>query len=347
MQKSQVKGRNNSIDLVKWIAALLVVSIHSNAFSDISPTLGYVINSALGRMAVPFFACVTGYFLTEYTAKNPKAWLKNLKSLVKYYVFLSAVYVLWDIICHHYDGMSIGAIIYTVVRRFIVYGTYYHLWFFPSMILAVVVLHFAIKWKKEKIGWIVCILSFVFGSLTYTWHSLIPWEQMPILNRLMAWYDFDYIRRFITSVCPFTFLGNFLSCQKKIWSKTYSEKHCSGIISGMMIVWMLLDVIEIEAANQLGLSAGTTGSFCLLFSTLFLFLFLLMHPANTERMARIGRFGGGASMILYGFHPLIMEIIQQLANLTPTMIWCITVLVLCIITWGWQQRHKLHTTEKG
>lgn len=37
--------------------------------------------------------------------------------------------------------------------------------------VAVVVLHFSLKWKKEKLCWILCILGFIFGSLTYTWAS--------------------------------------------------------------------------------------------------------------------------------------------------------------------------------
>ena len=65
------------------MASLLVVSVHSDAFSDISPLLGHIINSIFGRMVVPFFACVTGYYLTEYSVEKPKMWLKNLKSLLK------------------------------------------------------------------------------------------------------------------------------------------------------------------------------------------------------------------------------------------------------------------------
>lgn len=39
MQKNQVKLRNHSVDLVKCIAALLVVSVHADAFSEMSPVL--------------------------------------------------------------------------------------------------------------------------------------------------------------------------------------------------------------------------------------------------------------------------------------------------------------------
>ena len=56
MQENKTKARNNSLDIVKFIAALLVVGVHANFLNDISPTVAKVVNAALGRMAVPFFA---------------------------------------------------------------------------------------------------------------------------------------------------------------------------------------------------------------------------------------------------------------------------------------------------
>ena len=70
MQENKTKARNNSLDIVKFIAALLVVGVHANFLNDISPTVAKVVNAALGRMAVPFFACVTGYFLTKHENPN-------------------------------------------------------------------------------------------------------------------------------------------------------------------------------------------------------------------------------------------------------------------------------------
>lgn len=54
MQENKTKARNNSLDIVKFIAALLVVGVHANFLNDISPTVAKVVNAALGRMAVPF-----------------------------------------------------------------------------------------------------------------------------------------------------------------------------------------------------------------------------------------------------------------------------------------------------
>ena len=127
MQENKTKARNNSLDIVKFIAALLVVGVHANFLNDISPTVAKVVNAALGRMAVPFFACVTGYFLTKHE--------KNIKSLLSYYVVFSVIYIIWGFTQHEFAGLSVGDLIYTIVKRFVMYGTYYHLWFFPCMIL--------------------------------------------------------------------------------------------------------------------------------------------------------------------------------------------------------------------
>ena len=55
--------RTNSIDLFKFVAALLVVAIHTEPFRDINDTVNFVFSQILCRSAVPFFAICTGYFL--------------------------------------------------------------------------------------------------------------------------------------------------------------------------------------------------------------------------------------------------------------------------------------------
>ena len=46
MQENKTKARNNSLDIVKFIAALLVVGVHANFLNDISPTVAKVVNAA-------------------------------------------------------------------------------------------------------------------------------------------------------------------------------------------------------------------------------------------------------------------------------------------------------------
>ena len=255
MQENKTKARNNSLDIVKFIAALLVVGVHANFLNDISPTVAKVVNAALGRMAVPFFACVTGYFLTKHEKKDSRGWIKNIKSLLSYYVVFSVIYIIWGFTQHEFAGLSVGDLIYTIVKRFVMYGTYYHLWFFPCMILGVVILHFAIKWKCEKIFWIIGILCYVFGACTYTWYG-IGEHFIPGLDRLMQWFDFTYIHRFTTAILPFTFLGNYISAVENKWlneEKMINRKTAKICLT----VAILFNCFEIWLAGNMGLSEGT------------------------------------------------------------------------------------------
>ncbi len=56
--------RDVLIDMSKFVAALLVVTIHSHPFKQICPTLDFLLCDWLARLAVPFFAVCTGYYIT-------------------------------------------------------------------------------------------------------------------------------------------------------------------------------------------------------------------------------------------------------------------------------------------
>lgn len=70
MQENKTKARNNSLDIVKFIAALLVVGVHANFLNDISPTVAKVVNAGFGRMAVPFL--VMCYRIFPYKTQRKK-----------------------------------------------------------------------------------------------------------------------------------------------------------------------------------------------------------------------------------------------------------------------------------
>ena len=57
--------RNTTIDLAKFIASLLIIGIHANIGSDINDTLRFLVVDILCRLAVPFYAVSTGYFLAS------------------------------------------------------------------------------------------------------------------------------------------------------------------------------------------------------------------------------------------------------------------------------------------
>lgn len=57
--------RNLTVDFAKYIASLSIIAIHTGLFADVHPELYFVVVQTISRMAVPFFAVCTGYFLAS------------------------------------------------------------------------------------------------------------------------------------------------------------------------------------------------------------------------------------------------------------------------------------------
>lgn len=55
-----MKERNNSIDIFRYLFAVNVVLFHCQGFSELSPTLNYILSQIPTRIAVPFFFVVGG-----------------------------------------------------------------------------------------------------------------------------------------------------------------------------------------------------------------------------------------------------------------------------------------------
>jgi surface polysaccharide O-acyltransferase-like enzyme len=60
--KNSAENRNGLVDLSKYIAALMVIAIHTAPLSDVQEEAYFILVQVICRMAVPFFAVCTGYF---------------------------------------------------------------------------------------------------------------------------------------------------------------------------------------------------------------------------------------------------------------------------------------------
>ena len=52
-----------AIDDFRLIAAFLIVAIHTSPLESFSETADFLVTYCIGRIAVPFFLMVTGYFV--------------------------------------------------------------------------------------------------------------------------------------------------------------------------------------------------------------------------------------------------------------------------------------------
>lgn len=323
LQKSQINGKRiNSLDIARTICACLVVGVHANLLYDFCEPAGDVVVRVFGRFAVPFFASVTGYFFMKAQEAGKRVFLSNFLSLVRYYLVFSLIYVVWGVVRHEFSGMGSGEILVTIVKRFLFYGIYYHLWFFPCMIVSVVVMYTAFRMKLVKLTAALSAIVCLGGIFTYTWYGTGV-RIFPVLERLMQWFDFDYLRRFAAVTIPFSFLGYLILHTKSFWMDGKRDP----------LLWccwgasILGDILEIAVADRTGNTNGTVLSFGVIFVVYFSFMFALRYPLY--RQIRLGGFCKAFSIVLYGLHPLVLEILKEMKVFrdSSTLLWFCTIMV--------------------
>lgn len=124
-----MKPRQPALDRFRLLAAVLVVCIHTGPLAGVSPLGDFWLTRVLGRVAVPFFLMVSGYFFARSEWKNTGRFLKKT-SLT--YLAAAALYLPLNL----YNG-GYGPLEWA--KKLLAQGTLYHLWYFPALILGALI----------------------------------------------------------------------------------------------------------------------------------------------------------------------------------------------------------------
>ena len=108
---------------------VLVVANHTSPLASVSPLWDFWFTRVLARVAVPFFLMVSGYFLAKDQWRRTGVFLKKT-------CLLYGAAVLLYLPLNWYNGGYGPA---EWVKKLLLDGTFYHLWYFPGVILGVLV----------------------------------------------------------------------------------------------------------------------------------------------------------------------------------------------------------------
>ena len=118
-----------ALDRFRLAAVVLMVCNHTSPLEDLAPTLDFWITRVLARVVVPFFLMVSGYFLARGGWEGTGRFLK--KTLLTY----GAAVVLYLPLNWYSGGYTPASWLHALVTD----GTLYHLWYFPAVLLGVVI----------------------------------------------------------------------------------------------------------------------------------------------------------------------------------------------------------------
>ena len=207
-----------NLDLFRYLFSIVIMILHLRPFLNTSYSLDLFFNNIVGRICVPFFFLVSGYFVAKKERQNKEYIKKYVKGMLPLYLTWSILYI--PIILLY--GSSYLPTIISYVQQIpipiwlliplillfspvlllliLLYsGTYYHLWYFPALMLSLLVLRW---WKKRwKIQYLL-VISFVLLLLgaTETYYGILPHSFQHLLS---------YYFKFFFTTRNFLFFGLF------------------------------------------------------------------------------------------------------------------------------------------
>ena len=272
-----------AIDIAKYISALLVVCIHTFPLLDVSEPANTFLIQAVCRIAVPFFFAVSSFlFFSKIKAKRGPNDPENLFQLKHYLRRLGILYLVWSAVYLPYTFLlwrSSGYEWTFVVRwifDFFFNGSYYHLWFLPSLILATVIVYQLYTRIKLVWGMLVCLLLYTAGML---------------MNVMSV---FTTARNGIFFAPIFLYVGIYLKSSLKTFS---SKKYLTGTV-----VFYIALLLEEGLALLCGMIHDLTSMYLMLVPLVYFLVGLLLQVQSAS--SRMGKFLRQSSLLIYVSHIL-------------------------------------------
>lgn len=278
--------RGPVLDRFRLIAALLVVCIHTSPLDSISPLGDFVLTRIFCRVAVPFFLMISGHFLAAGQWRSlGRFWRKTL--------LLYGLAILLYLPLNWYTGSPSG---WGWIKALLTDGTFYHLWYFPALLLGVLLARLLARLGMPAALTLAGVL-YLIGLGGDSYYGLTA--QVPALAQC---YDglfvlSSYTRNGLFFVPLFVLLG--------VMDMRLSRRTA--------VVGFLLSLAAMTAEGLLLHTLGTQrhDSMYLTLPFCILFLFSLLQSANQGRDLRARQL----SLLIYLLHPWSIVAVRGEAEL--------------------------------
>lgn len=285
--------KQKNIDYVRLLATLMIVAIHIYPFTFISEEFDYTFTRILFRMAVPLFLMITGFFVLPKALKRKEELEKYTLKILKIYIISMLIYLPVNI----YNGYLSDINVFAFLGDIFINGPFYHLWYFPAVILGIWITYFVLKKVQKPL--IIFLILYGIGILGDSYYGFI--QGVPVLKQFYSFLFniFDYTRNGIFYVPIFLYMGySFYQFNNE---KHENDRYYFLIFSISMISEGLL-------LYKYAIPRHTSMYFFLLPVSYFLGRILLTSNFKSSPNIR------NISTWLYIFHPLFLVVVRLIAK---------------------------------
>ena len=290
------------IDDMRIIAAIFVVAIHIYPFSQINPTLDFVMTRIIGRLAVPFFFITTSFFLFKNGYPTPDKLKKTLFELFKWYGISIIIYIPLMIYNQYFIQEHLT---FELIKDLLVDGTFYHLWYFPAIIIGLVIVLLLVR-HLPSYALIITILFYIIGLCGDSYFGLVTQVEFinQVLTRLFSYMDYTRNGFFFAPI--FVMLGYKLACQNHHF-KPY-------VCFLFFLITFVMMAVESQFVHIMDFTKHDTMYMMLPIVSYFLFSILIaFHGQRHENYKNI-------SLWVYIIHPMMIVVVRMMGmflNCTP------------------------------
>lgn len=308
-----------NIDVCRFIATLMVVAIHIYPLSSFNEDVDYMFTRILFRIAVPLFLMITGYYVLPNALKNKDTIKDYTKKIVNLYLISILIFLPINIYNGYFKSFSFISFIGDILLN----GTFYHLWYFPSLLLGLWITYYLLKKLDIKASGIMVMILYIIGMFGDNYFGII--KNIYILSDLYdcIFHIFDYTRNGLFYTPIFLYIGYSISSKKL---KIDNKKSLILIIFNILLLMIegaLLYFNKIPKHSSMYIFLIPL-SYCI-------FNLIINNSNNSNKELR------SISSWIYILHPLFIAIIHFLSCkihlnlLNNSFINYILVLVLTIV----------------
>ncbi len=291
----QMNLKKINIDLIRLVATFMVVAIHIYPLSIFNDALDYTFTRILFRCAVPLFFLITGYYILPRALKDIARLKDYTKKIAKIYFLSIMIYLPVNI----YNGYFTNFNIIMLLKDIFINGTFYHLWYFPALILGIWVTYLLVNMFNKKTSLIVVFLYLIgiFGDAYYGISVNIPFLKFiySFIFRI-----FNYARNGLFMAPIFLYMGYAF--------KTNSTKLNFKTNTIVCIISLILMLIEGLILKKFSIPKHTSMYIFLIPLMYNLFAILINSNKSNKTIRNLATW-------IYILHPLFIIIIRLMSKI--------------------------------
>ncbi|WP_343914027.1 acyltransferase family protein [Aquimarina litoralis] len=304
-------NRNILLDVIKVIAAVLVIGLHCRFLYDHNKIVYQITSNGIFKIVIPLFFCINGFFLFDiFRKKNVNRW----------FIRVGILYLVWMLIYSPFwiDFKSVN--LFKIIQSFL-FG-FNHLWYLTALLFGGFMLY---KFKNLPSSslLILSIILFITGVTIQYLGKFHVMSNIPLIDKILNFPPFH--RSFLFYGFPFLSIGYIIRKQG------YHTKF-NKIQAIILLVFSYLFVVIDSLLNYYYLTSEIVlnmhFSFLLLAPILLIisFTFTMNSKINSNLLSSF-------SVGIYLIHPLVIFLIFSLYNLDSISLTVTTIILSFLLSY--------------